>query len=75
MWQETNKPDDFITTLVKLQNEFGVGDLKMSDFGFEANESMKLPKSARSMQGGLFAVNPCEMTDEDCAEIFKQSYR
>jgi len=70
-----NKPEDFITALLKLQKDCGVDDLKMSDYGFKPNESMTLAKGARSMQGGLFAANPCEMTDEDCAGIFDKSYR
>ncbi len=36
---------------------------------------MMLARGARSMQGGLFLANPCEMTDEDCAGIFDKSYR
>lgn len=73
--KNAQKAEDFITALVKLQQECGVAELKMSDFGFEPNESMALAKGARSMQGGLFAANPCEMTDEDCAGIFQSSYR
>lgn len=70
-----DRPEDFITALVKLQEDCGVDDLKMSDYGFAPEEAMILAKGARSMQGGLFAANPCEMTDEDCAEIFRKSYR
>lgn len=73
--KEADKPEDFITALVRLQEECGVADLKMSDYGFRPDESMTLAKGARSMQGGLFAANPCEMTDEDCAAIFDKSYR
>lgn len=72
---DADKPEDFITALVKLQEDCGVADLKMSDYGFKPEESMSLAKGARSMQGGLFAANPCEMTDEDCAGIFDKSYR
>lgn len=70
-----DKPEDFITALVKLQEDCGVADLKMSDFGFTPDEAMTLAKGARSMQGGLFEANPCEMTDEDCAGVFEKSYR
>lgn len=70
-----DKPEDFITALVKLQKDCGVADLNMSDFGFTPNEAMTLAKGARSMQGGLFDANPCEMTDEECASIFEKSYR
>lgn len=69
-----DKPEDFITALLKLQKECGVADLKMSDYGFTPDEFMILAKGARSMQGGLFLANPCEMTDEDCAAVFEKSY-
>lgn len=73
--ENADKPEDFITALVKLQDDCGVADLKMSDYGFSRDESMTLAVGARSMQGGLFLANPCEMTDEDCAGIFDKSYR
>lgn len=72
---DANKPEDFIIALVKLQEDCGVAGLKMSDYGFTPDESIILAKGARSMQGGLFAANPCEMTDADCAAIFDKSYR
>lgn len=73
--KDAHKPEDFITALIHLQEACGVADLKMSDFGFSPDEAMTLAKGARSMQGGLFEANPCEMTDEDCAGIFMKSYR
>ncbi len=73
--ENADKPEDFITALVKLQEDCGVADLKMSDYGFKKEESMMLAQGARSMQGGLFLANPCEMTDEDCTGIFDKSYR
>ncbi|MCI9626304.1 MAG: iron-containing alcohol dehydrogenase [Clostridia bacterium] len=73
--ERANKAEDFITMLVKLQEECGVADLKMSDYGFEKSESMTLAKNARETMGGLFLANPCEMTEEECAGIFDKSYR
>ncbi len=73
--ENANKPEDFITALVKLQEDCGVADIKMSDYGFDKSECMTLAKGARSMQGGLFLANPCEMTDEDCALVFEKSYK
>lgn len=73
--ENAGKPEDFLTVLQKLQRDCGVADLRMSDYGFTPDEFMTLAKGARSMQGGLFAANPCELTDEDCAGIFEQSYR
>ncbi|MCD8391077.1 MAG: iron-containing alcohol dehydrogenase [Firmicutes bacterium] len=70
-----DKAEDFITALINLQKACGVADLKMSDFGIDKSECMTLAKGARSMQGGLFLANPCEMTDEDCALVFEKAYR
>lgn len=73
--EHADKPEDFITALVKLQQDCGVADLKMSDYGIEKSECMTLAVNARETMGGLFLANPCEMTDEDCAGVFEKSYR
>ena len=73
--KDADKAEDFITALLKLQKDCGVDDLKMSDYGFVPEESMTLAKGARSMQGGLYDANPCELTDEDVAAMFDKSYR
>lgn len=72
---DSNKAEDFITALMNLQKACGVNDLKMSDYGIEKAECMTLAKGARSMQGGLFENNPCEMTDKDCAAVFEKAYK
>lgn len=73
--KDADKPEDFITALVKLQENCGVADLKMSDYGFEKSECRTLAVNARETMGGLFLANPCEMSDEECAGIFEKSYR
>ncbi len=70
-----SKPEDFITALLQLQKDCGVDNLKMSDYGFTPDESMKLAVNARETMGGLFLSNPCPMSDEECAAIFDKSYR
>lgn len=72
---EADKPEDFVTALVKLQEACGVADLKMSDYGFTKDECMTLAVNARETMGGLFLANPCELNDQDCAGIFEKSYR
>ncbi len=72
---DADKPEDFITALVQLEQACGVADLKMSDYGFSPEESMTLAVGARAMQGAMFRANPCEMTDEECAAIFDKAYR
>lgn len=73
--KDANKPEDFITALVSLQEACGVADLKMSDYGIEKSESMTLAINARETMGGLFLANPCELNDEACAGIFEKSYK
>ena len=74
-YPQSNNPQDFVTALVDLQKACGVADLKMSDYGFEKSECMTLAKAARNLQGGLYAANPCETSDEDIAGIFERSFR
>ncbi|MCC8023830.1 MAG: iron-containing alcohol dehydrogenase [Clostridium sp.] len=71
---EADKAEDFIIALEKLQKECGVSDLKMSEYGFDKSEFMTLVRGARSMQGGLYPANPCELTDEDVASMFDASF-
>lgn len=73
--KDAARPEDFITMLVKLQEDCGVADLKMSDYGMTPDEFDKLAANARETMGGLFAANPYEMTHEDCVEVYRKSYR
>ena len=72
--KNADKPEDFLTALYELQKKCGVENLKMSEYGFTIDEADTLAKNARETMGGLFLANPCEMTHEDCAEIFRKSY-
>ena len=72
---DADKPEDFITALVKLQQDCGVADLKMSDYGIRKEEAMTLAVNARETMGGLFLANPCELNDADCAGIYEKAYR
>lgn len=73
--KDASKPEDFITMLVKLQEDCGAAELKMSDYGITPDEFDTLARNAQETMGGLFDANPCEMTHEDCVDIFKKSYR
>lgn len=74
-YPQSRDPQDFIKTLVKLQEDCGVADLKMSDYGIKKEECLTLAKCARDTMGGLYPANPCEVSDEDIAGIFERSYR
>lgn len=73
--KNAKEPMDFITALVKLQEECGVADLKMSDYGILPDEFMTLAQNARATMGGLFFCDRVLMSDEECAAIFEKSYR
>ncbi len=73
--KDAAKPEDFLTALTQLQEACGVADLRMSDYGITPDELDALAANARETMGGLFAANPCEMTHEDCVEVYRRSYR
>lgn len=72
---EAKAPQDFITALKKLQQECGVADLKMSEYGFTPEELPGIAQNARETMGGLFFADPCELTQDDCVAILQKSYR
>lgn len=73
--KDAKEPMDFVNALVKLQEDCGVADLKMSDYGIRPDEFMTLAQNARETMGGLFMCDRVPLSDEDCAEIFEKSYR
>ena len=73
--ENADKPEDFITALVKLQEDCGVADLKMSDYGIRSDEFMTLAQNARATMGGLFACDRVPLSDAECAAIFERAYR
>lgn len=73
--QDADCAQDFVDMLVQLQKNCGVYDLKMSDFGIGEDEFDRLAKNARETMGGLFEVDPCELSHEDCVGIYQKSYR
>lgn len=72
---DAKEPMDFIDELVKLQEECGVANLKMSDYGITEDEFMTMAKNARATMGMLFACDPAETTDEEIAGIYARSYK
>lgn len=73
--QDAKEPMDFIEMLVKLQEECGVADLKMSDYGIKPEEFEIMAKNAKETMGGLFMCDRSELSVNDCIEIYKASYK
>lgn len=72
--KDAKDPMDFIAALYELQEQCGVADLKMSDYGIQPEEFMTLAQNARSTMGGLFGADRVPLSDEDCAKIYENSY-
>lgn len=73
--ENAKEPMDFITMLVKLQEDCGVADLKMSDYGIRPSEFETLAKNAKETMGGLFLCDRSELSIEDCVKIYQKSYK
>lgn len=73
--EDAKDPMDFITMLVKLQEECGVADLKVSDYGIRPEEFENMAKNAKDTMGKLFLFDRSELSIEDCIAIYEASYR
>ncbi|MFL0268777.1 iron-containing alcohol dehydrogenase [Candidatus Clostridium radicumherbarum] len=72
---DAKEPMDFITMLSKLQEECGVNDIKMSDYGIKPEEFESFAHNANDAMGGLFLADRCELSIEDCIAIYEASYK
>lgn len=72
---DATRPEDFLSALKKLQEDCGVADLKMSDYGVKPEEFLAMAKNARATMGMLVACDPCPATDEEFAGIYRRSFR
>lgn len=72
---EGEKPFAFVKAMKKLQEECGVGNLKMSDYGIKEDEIEKLADNAIKTMGGLFEVDPYKLSFEETVQIMRNAYR
>jgi alcohol dehydrogenase len=73
--EDAKEPIDFIAVLTKLQEDCGVADLKMSDYGIKPEEFDDMAKNARETMGGLFKCDRSPLSHEACVAIYEKSYR
>lgn len=73
--KDADKPEDFITALVNLQEACGVADLKMSDYGITPEEFPKMAQNAKDTLGKNFENDPCPLSNEECVAIYMASYK
>lgn len=65
----------FVKELINLQEECGVANLKMSDYGIKKEEISSLAKNAHNTMGGLFKVDPYTLSIEETVQIMENAYR
>lgn len=68
-------PHDFIRALVELQNECGVANLKMSDYGITEDEIPQLARKAREAGGAAFEQDAVALTFTDTVSILQNAFR
>ena len=73
--EDAKEPMDFITMLVKLQEDCGVSDLKMSDYGIRPEEFGTMAKNAKDTMGFLFTCDRREISVDECVAIYRESYK
>jgi alcohol dehydrogenase len=73
--EDAKEPMDFITMLARLQEECGVADLKMSDYGISPEEFETMAHNAKDAMGGLFMCDREPLSIGDCIDIYTESYR
>lgn len=73
--EDAKEPMDFITMLAKLQEDCGVSDIKMSDYGIKPDEFETMAKNAKDTMGFLFMCDRSEISVEESAAIYEESYK
>lgn len=73
--EDAARAEDFITALTKLQEECGVGSLKMSDYGITRQELGTLAVNAQETMPGLFGADRYALSVEDCTAIYEAAYK
>ncbi len=72
---EADRPTLFVQSLKEMQEECGVGELKMSDYGINRDEFPALAENAIKTMGGLFQLDRKQLGKNDIIEILEKSYR
>lgn len=72
---DARDPMDFVIALRGLQEACHVNEIKMSDYGIQADELPVYTKEALEKMPGMFEVDPVMLSPEDVLSIYKKSYR
>ena len=73
--KSAKEPIDFVRTLKKLQDDCGVGELKMSEYGITPDEFPKMVENAKDTAKFLFATDRKPLSNDDCVKIYQDSFK
>ena len=73
--EEAAKPEDFLTALLKLQQQCDVSNLRMSDYGIQPSEFDTMATNAIEVMCRLTTQDIQPLTHDEIVEILKQSYQ
>lgn len=75
MGRPGRQPIEFVEALAELRRDCGVDALQMSEFGISESELPALADNAIDTMGGLFKLDPCELTRDDTIAILRNAWR
>lgn len=71
---KAERPEDFLQILDELMEKCGVTNLRMSDYGIKKSDFVDFIKNAHETMGDLFFNERKEISDEECIQIYEQSF-
>ena len=69
------EPEDFMIALEQLIKDCGLSDLRMSDYGITRDELKTFAKNAKFTMGSKFFNDYVALSEDDCIEIYEESYQ
>ncbi len=73
--KKSARPSDFLDALKSLQDECGVGDIKLSEYGMKPDDFPRMADNARSAMAGLFECDPRDLGRDEVIDIFAKSWK
>lgn len=70
----STEPKDAVKEFKKLIADSGLGDEKMSNYGFTPEQFSDIAKNSIDTMGGLFEITPKKLDVEDVVKIIEKAY-
>lgn len=71
--ENATKASDFVDKLDEMLRACGVGELKLSEYGFKKDDAEAVCKKARAISGN-FKNDPVPLSDQDVMNIYTKSF-